>query len=124
VDAHRKRHLNQNYLTPGNKREGAYGCRLDLIASQNTSEIAKLPPLRCFNASKVDANAWAISSFIFVPRNPPCVAFLLHTCLSLTFDNCLLGFGDGGVYGAVERGRHAAPAVFALSLFFATRLGS
>ena len=42
VDAHRKRHLNQDYLTPGNKREGAYGCCLDLIASQNTSEIAKL----------------------------------------------------------------------------------
>ena len=41
VDAHRKRHLNQDYLTPGNKREGAYGCCLDLIASQNTSEIAK-----------------------------------------------------------------------------------
>ena len=40
VDAHRKRHLNQDYLTPGNKREGAYGCCLDLIASQNTSEIA------------------------------------------------------------------------------------
>ena len=42
VDAHRKRHLNQDYLTPGNKREGAYGCCLDLIASQNTSEIAKV----------------------------------------------------------------------------------
>ena len=42
MDAHRKRHLNQDYLTPGNKREGAYGCCLDLIASQNTSEIAKL----------------------------------------------------------------------------------
>ena len=42
VDAHRKRHLNQDYLTPGNKREGAYGCCLDLIASQNTSEIAKI----------------------------------------------------------------------------------
>ena len=40
VDAHRKRHLNQDYLTPSNKREGAYGCCLDLIASQNTSEIA------------------------------------------------------------------------------------
>ena len=26
VDAHRKRHLNQDYLTPGNKREGAYEC--------------------------------------------------------------------------------------------------
>ena len=39
MDAHRKRHLNQDYLTPGNKREGAYGCCLDLIASQNTSEI-------------------------------------------------------------------------------------
>ena len=42
VDAHRKRHLNQDYLAPGNKREGAYGCCLDLIASQNTSKIAKL----------------------------------------------------------------------------------
>ena len=42
VDAHRKRHLDQDYLTPGNKREGAYGCCLDLIASQNTSKIAKL----------------------------------------------------------------------------------
>ena len=41
MDAHRKRHLNQDYLTPGNKREGAYGCCLDLIASQNTSEIEK-----------------------------------------------------------------------------------
>ena len=43
VDAHRKRHLNQDYLTPGNKREGAYECCLDLIASQNTSEIANEP---------------------------------------------------------------------------------
>ena len=42
MDAHRKRHLDQDYLTPGNKREGAYGCCLDLIASQNTSEISKL----------------------------------------------------------------------------------
>ena len=41
VDAHRKRHLEEDYLTPGNKREGAYGCCLDLIASQNTSQIAK-----------------------------------------------------------------------------------
>ena len=31
VDAHRKRHPNQNYLTCGNKREGAYGCCLDLM---------------------------------------------------------------------------------------------
>ena len=42
MDAHRKRHLDQNYLTWCNKRKGAYGCCLDLIASQNTSEIAKL----------------------------------------------------------------------------------
>ena len=28
-------------LRPPIKREGAYGCCLDLIASQNTSEIAK-----------------------------------------------------------------------------------
>ena len=31
VDAHRKRHLNQDYLTPSNKGEGAYGCCLDLM---------------------------------------------------------------------------------------------
>ena len=31
VDAHRKRHLNQDYLTCGNKRKGAYGCCLDLM---------------------------------------------------------------------------------------------
>ena len=31
VDAHRKRHLNQDYLTPSNKGEGAYGCCLDLL---------------------------------------------------------------------------------------------
>ena len=41
MDAHRKRHLNQDHLTLGNKREGAYECCLDLIASQNTSEIVK-----------------------------------------------------------------------------------
>ena len=40
VDAHRKRHLEEHILTPGNKRERAYGCHLDLIASQNTSEVA------------------------------------------------------------------------------------
>ena len=31
VDAHRKRHLNQDHLTPSNKGEGAYGCCLDLM---------------------------------------------------------------------------------------------
>ena len=31
VDAHRKRHLDQDYLTPSNKGEGAYGCCLDLM---------------------------------------------------------------------------------------------
>ena len=31
VDAHRKRHLNQDYLTPSNKKEGACGCCLDLM---------------------------------------------------------------------------------------------
>ena len=40
-DTHIERHLEEFILTPGNKREGAYGCCLDLIASQNTSEIAK-----------------------------------------------------------------------------------
>ena len=43
VDAHRERHLEEFILTPGNKREGAYRGCLDLIASQSTSEIAKLP---------------------------------------------------------------------------------
>ena len=42
VDAHRERDHKEGYLTPGNKREGAYGCCLHLIASQNTSKIAKL----------------------------------------------------------------------------------
>ena len=42
VDAHRNRHLEEDYLTPGKKREGAYECCLDLIALQNKSEIAKL----------------------------------------------------------------------------------
>ena len=40
VDAHRKRHLNQDYPKPGNKRKGAYGCCLDLFVSRYTSEIA------------------------------------------------------------------------------------
>ena len=31
VDAHRNRHLNQDYLTLSNKGEGAYGCCLDLM---------------------------------------------------------------------------------------------
>ena len=31
VDAHRKRHLEEDYLTCGNKRKGAYGCCLDLM---------------------------------------------------------------------------------------------
>ena len=31
VDAHRKRHLDKDYLTPSNKGEGAYGCCLDLM---------------------------------------------------------------------------------------------
>ena len=39
VDAHRKRHLNQDYPKPGNKRKGAYGCCLDLFVSRCTSEI-------------------------------------------------------------------------------------
>ena len=41
MDAHRERHLEESILTPGNKRKGAYGCCLDLLASQYTSEIAK-----------------------------------------------------------------------------------
>ena len=41
VDAHRKRHLNQDYPKPGNKRKGAYGCCLDLFVSRYTSEIAE-----------------------------------------------------------------------------------
>ena len=41
MDTHRKRDLIQDYLKPGNKRKGTYGCCLDLIASQNTSEIVK-----------------------------------------------------------------------------------
>ena len=40
VDAHRKLDHKEQILTCGNTREGAYGCCLDLIASQNTSEIA------------------------------------------------------------------------------------
>ena len=31
VDAHRKRHLEEEHLTPSNKGEGAYGCCLDLM---------------------------------------------------------------------------------------------
>ena len=42
VDAHRERDHKEDILACGNKREGAYGCCLDLIASQNTSESAKL----------------------------------------------------------------------------------
>ena len=42
MDAHRKRYLKEYILTSGDKREGAYGCCLDLIVSQNTSKIAKL----------------------------------------------------------------------------------
>ena len=38
------------------------------------------------------------------------------------FGNFLLGFGVGGVYGAAERGRHAAPAVFGRFTFI-SRLG-
>ena len=44
-DAHRKRHLNQDYPKPGNKREGEYGCCLDLFVSRYTSEIAKIAEL-------------------------------------------------------------------------------
>ena len=39
VDMHRGRRLNEDYLTCGNKRERAYGCCLDLIASQNTTDL-------------------------------------------------------------------------------------
>ena len=42
MDAHRERDHKACILTPDNKRKGAYGCCLDLIASQITSEIAKL----------------------------------------------------------------------------------
>ena len=42
MDAHKERDHKEYILTCGNKREGAYGCCLDLIASHNTSEIAKL----------------------------------------------------------------------------------
>ena len=40
VDTHRERHLEEYILTPGNKRQGAYGCFLDLTASRYTSEIS------------------------------------------------------------------------------------
>ena len=46
MDAHRKRHLNQDYPKPGNKRKGAYGCCLDLFVSRYTSEIANSSPSR------------------------------------------------------------------------------
>ena len=64
VDAHRKRHLNQDYLTPGNKREGAYGCCLDLIASQNTSEIAKLQEGGAVGTRALRFGLWALTRLL------------------------------------------------------------
>ena len=47
------------------------------------------------------------------------MSLYFSTLFSLrNFGNCLLGFGVGGVYGAAERGRHAAPAVLGCFIFF------
>ena len=58
-----------------------------------------------------------------MPRRPPCVAFLLRKFLFLGhFGICLLGFGVGGVYGAVEAADTQPPPSSAVFIF--SRLGS
>ena len=64
VDAHRKRHLIQDYPKPGNKRKGAYGCCLDLFVSRYTSEIAN-------SATESDLEREASASAYDMPSTKP-----------------------------------------------------